>query len=592
MLRRQPLSPRLRRLAVAGTTAAVVLTPVAASLPSQAAAPATGPGCPAVLATADLVDDQPVSVATVTRGTSVETVPGSYLGTLEDGIAPGVDMILVRLDAPVVDKAGIWQGMSGSPVTDPDTGDLIGAVAYGLSMGPSTIAGLTPAAEMYELLEAGKPAEQVAIPRRMTTDLVEQGAATRAQAGAGLSRLRLPIGISGLSSPRLAQIAPKLGLRDYYAAGTTSGEAIPVTPGSNLAASVAHGLVTAAGVGTATAVCGDTVLAFGHPMTYAGASSLTLHGARAIAIQDDPALSSFKIANVGAPIGTVDQDRRAGLRGLLGAAPAAVPVTSTATEGSRTFAGTTHVTVPDMVTEMALTTMVAAQDRVLDRSGKGAGVVTWTVKGLRRGTTPFTLTRTDRYADAMDISSAPAMALADQLMTLVDNDFDEVAITSVTTSSRLDERYTSWRLGTVSQRIAGVWTPLARSGPVRLRAGTTRMVRVQLVARDSAPSYVTVPITAPRRAAGRGLVSLAGAWSPYGDYFEGFDFELSEEDGEGGEDAGPRSFPDLLSRLSTAPRNDALVATSRFPGSAQTRTRTVLLDRVVSGSRNIRVLVR
>ncbi|GAB2882608.1 hypothetical protein [Nocardioides pacificus] len=593
MARRRPLSLRLRRIAVAGTAAAVVVTPLAAFLPSHAAGPlsdsAAEAGCPTVFPEESLVDEQAVSVATVTRGTTIEEIPGIYLGTLADGIAPGVDMILVELDAPVVDKAGIWQGMSGSPVTDPATGELIGAVSYALSMGPSNIAGLTPAAEMYRMLETSEPAETVSLPRRMATDLVAQGTATRAQAASGLSRLRIPVGVSGLSSPRLAQIAPKLGLRDVYAAGTTSGEAIPVSAGSNLAASVSYGLITAAGVGTATAVCGDTVLAFGHPMTYGGPSSMSLHGARAITIQSDPTFSSFKVANIGAPIGTIDQDRMAGLRGHLGATPGAVPVTSSAVEGTESFGGTTHVTVPEMVTEMALTTMVAAQDRVLDRSGKGAGVVTWTVTGLRRNGTPFTLTRTDRYADAADISSAPAMALAQQLMAIVENEFEEVTITSVTTRSRLDERFASWRLGRVEQRIAGVWTPLATSGPVRLRPGGTKVVRVRLAARDSGPTYVTVPITAPRRGRGAGHVTLTGNWDSWGDYFEDFEFMYLEEMEERPQ---PRSFPALLEDLRTAPRNDVLVATSSFINSGRSRTRTVSLDRVVQGSKRIRVVVR
>lgn len=593
MARRRPLPLRLRRIAAAGTAAAVVITPLAAFLPSQAAGPLTRSaaeaGCPTVLPEESLVDGQTVSVATVTRGTTIDEIPGIYLGTLADGIAPGVDMILVELDAPVVDRAGIWQGMSGSPVTDPATGELIGAVSYALSMGPSNIAGLTPAAEMYRMLEASEPAETVSIPRRMATDLVSQGAVTRAQATSGLSRLRIPVGVSGLSSPRLAQIAPKLGLRDVYAAGTTSGEAIPVSAGSNIAASMSYGLITAAGVGTATAVCGDTVLAFGHPMTYGGPSSMSLHGARAITIQSDPTFSSFKVANVGAPIGTIDQDRMAGLRGQLGVAPETVPVTSSAVDGTESFGGTTHVTVPEMVTEMALTTMVAAQDRVLDRSGKGAGVVTWTVTGLRRNGTPFTLTRADRYADASDISSAPAMALAEQLMALVENEFEEVTITSVTTRSRLDERFTSWRLGRVEQRIAGIWTPLATSGPVRLRAGGTKMVRVRLASRESAPTYVTVPITAPRRGRGAGHVTLTGNWDSWGGFFEDFDFILVEEMEES---PRPRSFPAMLDDLRSAPRNDELVATSHFVGSGRSRSHTVSLDRVVQGSKRIRVVVR
>ena len=95
-----------------------------------------------------------------------------------------------------------------------------------------------------------------------------------------------------------------------------------------------HGDVTAAGIGTATAVCGDEVLGFGHPMNFTGPSSMSLHGARATHIQDDSVFGGFKSANIGAPIGTVDGDRTAGLHAVTGPTPTTYDVTSDATDGA------------------------------------------------------------------------------------------------------------------------------------------------------------------------------------------------------------------------------------------------------------------
>ncbi len=62
-------------------------------------------------------------------------------------------MIMVELESPALERAGgIWQGMSGSPVYV--DGQLLGAVAYGLSWGPSPIAGVTPFSEMDDYLAA------------------------------------------------------------------------------------------------------------------------------------------------------------------------------------------------------------------------------------------------------------------------------------------------------------------------------------------------------------------------------------------------------------------------------------------------------
>ena len=89
---------------------------------------------------------------TVSRGTEPEEFTGTVLGVLTDGISPGVDMIIADLDSPAIDAAGgIWQGMSGSPVYAED-GRLLGAVSYGLSYGPSPIAGITPFEAMDDYL--------------------------------------------------------------------------------------------------------------------------------------------------------------------------------------------------------------------------------------------------------------------------------------------------------------------------------------------------------------------------------------------------------------------------------------------------------
>src|SRR6185295_15683934 len=108
------------------------------------------------------------------------------------------------------------------------------------------------------------------------------------------------------------------------ASGTTSATAaaIPIAPGGNLAASLSYGTVTAAAIGTATAVCGDHVVGFGHPLAFAGDSTYSLHGADAVTIQPDVAFPSYKLANLGAPIGTVTEDRLTGIHGVTGALPA------------------------------------------------------------------------------------------------------------------------------------------------------------------------------------------------------------------------------------------------------------------------------
>ena len=110
--------------------------------------------------------------------------------------------------------------------------------------------------------------------------------------------------------------------------------------GGNLAASLSYGDVTQAGVGTATRVCDGRVVGFGHPMTFLGRTSLSLHPADALYIQKESLGAPFKVANLGAPVGTITDDHLTGITGTFGALPGTTPVRSTVSyPGSPTRSG-------------------------------------------------------------------------------------------------------------------------------------------------------------------------------------------------------------------------------------------------------------
>ena len=135
---------------------------------------------------------------------SPDPFTGEVIGVLEDGIAPGLDMVIVDLDSPAIQAAGgIWQGMSGSPVYAGD-GRLIGAVAYGLAYGPSPIAGVTPFEEMDDYLPAAKPGAKV--DGRTATAIAAASDVSADQASQGFEALGVPTGVSGVGAARLAKL--------------------------------------------------------------------------------------------------------------------------------------------------------------------------------------------------------------------------------------------------------------------------------------------------------------------------------------------------------------------------------------------------
>ncbi len=566
-MRQSRTSSSRGRGAVARLTAGALATTAVATLSGLGSAPARSApdtDCPATYPVGELSRDQAVTGLTVSQGTTPDGFTGEVIGVLPDGIAPGLDMVLVRLTSPEIDRVGgIWSGMSGSPVYAAD-GRLIGAVSYGLAFGPSPVAGVTPAADMREIIDgppvpATGPSRRVTLPRRISTRVVSSGAATKEEAEAGLRQLELPFGLAGLGSQkRFRQVTRRLDLPDVrmMRVGTSGADApaVPPAAGGNLAASIAYGDITAAGVGTATLVCGQEVAGFGHPMTWSGATSMTLHAADALYVQEDHIFSGFKVATIGAPVGTVDQDRLAGIAGELGALPGTADITSDlSSDLPRSRQGSTHVSLPSWVPQMAFSHLLANQDRVLDGLGEGSGQLRWTVHGTREDGSPFTLTRTDLYADRHDITFRTAWDLYRALSRLQYNGVEDIELGDVDAEGTLSDDYRAATIDRVRWRTHGTWQSLADVRTIQLRAGDDARFLVRLDGPDGKEEIkVTVPVR-KRDLGSRGLLTVFGGNGAFGD--EGGElFFRSHQDGE------EPTFDQVLARIENAPHHDDVVA--------------------------------
>ncbi|HEU4512399.1 MAG TPA: SpoIVB peptidase S55 domain-containing protein [Nocardioidaceae bacterium] len=572
---RRRLHRRSKSAALAVLTTAVAAAGLAAA-PTASSAPSTD--CPLAYPVADVAKGQQVNGRTVTSGTEPTAFSGQVLGVIRDGIAPGLDMVMARLSSPEIDRVGgIWQGMSGSPVYAAD-GRLIGAVSYGLSWGPSTVAGITPAEEMYRLLEEAPtdPAAQttlrmaasddtVEVPAPMLSRVAAAGDVSEEEAQEGMSRLPLPFGISGMANGKRLNQAKKAfdlkGVRVYQsgAAATTADAELPIVPGGNLAASIAYGDLSAVGVGTATAVCGDQVVGFGHPMMWSGPSQLSMHGADALYVQEESLGAPFKIANPAAPVGGISQDRRAGIFGLQSGA--AVPDTAEVTsyvevpgEWSRT--GTSRISVPDAVPDMAAFHMLVDQDRVFDAVGTGSAKVGWTVTGKRADGRTFTFSRTDRFASEWDISFETIWDLYDQLARIYFNDLEDVTLEKISTTSTMEREYLAYKITKVRVLVGGRWQDLRTDKPLVLRPGKVKRFRVLLSSAELGKTVIPVALQVPERMGRRsGYLEILGGNSYWGE-----DMGYFEEGPYMSADTGPQTFEGLLNKLSTAPRNDQVLA--------------------------------
>lgn len=577
-----PRSIQRRGRALASLTAVMGLALTTAAVttgPAISVAP-TG-DCAVPFPVDELAKGDAVTGLTVTSGTEPEGFTGEVLGVLDDGINLDLDMVLVELSSAEIDRVGgIWQGMSGSPVYAAD-GRLIGAVAYGLSWGPSPVAGVTPFADMDDYLAATDHRERIPVGKAVARTIADRTDVTAAQAEQGFRQLPMPLGVSGVSNQRLAQDFERSYLpRAASAVGKSTAAAAAgpesIVAGGNIAASMSYGDITQAGIGTATSVCGDRVVGFGHPMAFLGETSMTLHPADAIYVQADSVAPPFKVANLGAPAGTITDDHLTGITGFFGALPDTTVVSSSVAYADRSRTGASQVSVPSATAATTFYQLLANHDRVIDGILAGSEVLSWTITGTDEAGAPFELSFTDRHTSRDDITFEASFDLADLVWAL--SAIPGVELESVTADSQVTKGGATLSLGKLEQYRNGTWARVDRHHPAIARAGKKLVMRAALRGPDGT-SYVPYSFAVPKRASrSMGFVFVAGGGSLWS---------------EGG--GSMSSIAQAKKAVDSMVRNDELVIAMRLSGRRTGSTQEMVAgpaENVVEGMRRVQLFVR
>jgi hypothetical protein len=598
-------SPFVRRRGrtIASLTAAALVAGTATATLGSSALAAPTPDCTAPYPVADLAQGDPVDGLTVSQGVTPDPFTGEVIGVLADGIAPGLDMVIVDLDSPAIQAAGgIWQGMSGSPVYATD-GRLIGAVAYGLAWGPSPIAGVTPFEDMDDYMDdslvAANPGAEV--DGKTARAIAAASDVSVARAAQGFEPLGIPTGVSGVGAARLGRLTN--AERSYFpksafAAGSVSaGVASPddIGAGGNLAASFSYGDITMGGVGTATSVCANKVVGFGHPMNFLGETSLSLHPADALYVQPESLGAPFKVANFAPPAGTIGRDHLTGITGRFGATPPGTTITSEVSYAGRNRVGSSTGTVPAAWPSVTFYQQLANHDRVVDAIRKGSESQSWVIKGSQAGT-PFTFSHSDRYVSSYDISFDASYELADLVYLL--SSVEDVDLDSVSVDGDVTNSSATYSVRGNEQRVKGEWRKVTNRHPATVRAGGKLRLRVVLRGSDGSTARVPYAFKIPKRAArNRGQVLLTGG----NDFFS--------EDFFYGEFGAAKSLSDIKAYIDGLVRNDEIAAQlvigGGFPGGGEGECRgckgageirkdTTVgpADKVVRGFKRLKVVVK
>lgn len=278
---------------------------------------------------------------TVFAGSEVDSFTVEILGVIE-GWSQAGDVILARLGGGPLERTGVMQGMSGSPVYV--DGELIGAVMSTWPFATEPIAGIRPIAELRRLAEDlgqgdGKDWKPGPNPLDLFSQPESQDVELDEELGSGLawsSQGFLPLVRSNMEIELGAPVTA--GMR--ASRGNSSGSSGPLEGGDAMAVLLVDGDARLFATGTVTERIGDTVLGFGHPFLGLGHVSLPLARAEVVTLLPRLEVSS-KMAAATERVGTVFLDRRAGVAGRLGVDPDMLPVVVTA-QGGTNLQGQTY----------------------------------------------------------------------------------------------------------------------------------------------------------------------------------------------------------------------------------------------------------
>lgn len=528
---------------------------------------------------------------TTVRGTTPSLFHVRVYGKLPDAVAPGIDMIVVRVDSPAIDRVGGgWEGMSGSPIYAGD-GRLIGALAYGLTFGTTRTAGLTPAAAMYSLsrMSARATSAHVALSPALRNAVTADGVPASVAAG-GLSPLTTPVAVSGLDQfalqamQRSVDATSPVPLRLYAgnSAPNRTADVERVRPGRPIASAFSYGGFTYGAIGTVTAVCNGRALAFGHPMGNYGTTTQSARLARVLHVQREPEGASFVLATIGGQVGTVVQDRLPGIVLRLGKMPKHVTTVVAVARSSvvKRVVVRSHTSMPDFVSPAAVSTTYGSVFAALQKDSSGQGWLHWTATGHRRDGSTWTFGRTDRAATEWGIPDAVTAGMYDQLNALTTNRFEDVSVDRVRASVRVKDTYSSQTLTRLSLLRGDHYTQITPDSVIDATPGQTLSLRarVETYRHHSPTRFVTFDVVVPKQAMGMGMFTITGG------------ADLPQPDL-----TTANSFDDLLTLLGSAPRKDRIynqVMFSDAAGNAITRTpMKARTNQVVSGSVALQVNV-
>ena len=264
-------------------------------------------------------------------------------------------MIMARASGSLIDKTGgVLQGMSGSPIYV--NGKLIGALAgHYKEMNPHTFL-ITPIESMLKIWDMPdkRAQDKIAVPEVKKSDqqtaikeFTPSNDVTPSEEEDKSSAEVRPsydnedvdenaaMVFSGFDTNGLnfleKELAP-LGFKNFLAAPAAGSRMnilhnATLVPGGAVGVAVVCGDFIVGATGTVTAVDNNRILGFGHSFGHAGNVNYFMTEANVLGSISGMHGAGMRLANFGNIIGRINQDREAGVSGIIGKFPTVVPIT-------------------------------------------------------------------------------------------------------------------------------------------------------------------------------------------------------------------------------------------------------------------------
>ncbi len=419
---------------------------------------------PPIMRLADVKPGMRGTGKTVVSGQQVDDFQFEVMDILQSGGGPvGVDkLIMFRMSGPLVEKTGgTAAGMSGSPLYI--NGKLIGALSAAFSWQyPSRDIALgTPIEGMLKVLDRrpstseGPRIYHASRPHLIGGRLIDRvvvagdpPAARRAgvipAGGVAVATPAVDVFSRGLS-PRanrlLAELLKPMG-HEFLQGHGGRGDFVaqPIVPGSSVGVEQVRGDVEFGGVCTVTTRIGNRVLVCGHPWDNMGDVEYVLTASEILTVvraQPRP----FKVGNLGAMIGIINQDRGAAIAGMLGPLPRLFNMRVVVTDqdtGSRYQLGTQIVRRRDMARMFAPLVALSATEQARNQGGgEGTAIVKLT---LRARGLPAAIVRENTFYSTRDVATASVLDIVDAMELAFYNDLRKLEPYDLTVETVLTKR--------------------------------------------------------------------------------------------------------------------------------------------------------